>query len=218
MVDDGDRIVALEHAQVVVPKQVVERSPALPDYRRRHFLQHDELRMAVGEARAREPAFVDQGMDVGEPFGSRRVDAVLPGFRDRCDLALAEIGEGADVVGRVDDDFLALERRVEVRYDPNPPGVADPERLGRGAVLAACAEGTVLELLGRCLLRRRQPGTRPPGAARCEDDSPTRQRVFADLRQLGGLLRPASRNGLKSSIGSGRMIVEERSELISSIV
>jgi hypothetical protein len=126
LVDDGDGVVALEHAQVLVPKQVVERSPVLRDYGRRHFLQHDELRMAVGEARAREPAFVDQGMDVGESFGSRGVDAVLPGFRDRFDLALAEIGEGADVLRRVDDDFLALERRVEVRDDPNPPGVPDP--------------------------------------------------------------------------------------------
>ncbi len=147
--------VAFEHVQVVVPAQLAERSAILRGYRRRHFLQHDELRVAVGEARACEPALVDQGMDVAEPFGSRRVDAVLPGFGDRLDLAFAEIREGADVVGRMDDDLLALERRVEVRDDPDPPGIPDAEGLGRRAILAAGAEGTTLELLGRRLLRRR---------------------------------------------------------------
>jgi hypothetical protein len=123
------------------------------------------------------------------------------------------------VLGGVDDDLLSLEGRVEIGNDADAPRVvAEAQNLRRGAVLASAAERARLELLVRRWIDRRQPRARPAAAARRDYDSATRERVFSDVRQLGGRVRPASRNGLNSSIGSGRMIVEERSELISSMV
>ena len=55
-------------------------------------------------------------------------------------------------------------------------------------------------------------------AAGRDHDPATRQRVFADLGQLPESRRSRSSRGLTRSIGSGRISVEERSELISSIV
>ena len=68
------------------------------------------------------------------------------------------------VVGPVDDDFLPLERGVEVGNDADVPSgraVTEPERLRRGAVFVACAEGTALELVlddFRCARPRRARG------------------------------------------------------------
>jgi hypothetical protein len=41
----------------------------------------------------------------------------------------------------VDDDLLAVERRVEVRDDADAPRLAEGQRLGRCPVLAAGVEG-----------------------------------------------------------------------------
>ena len=120
---------------------------------------------------------------------------------------------------RVDHDLLALERRVEVRHHANLPGIADPERLRRRLVFPAGVEGAAIELLGRRLGRRREPRAWTTTAAGRDHDPATRQRVFADLGQLlDSLRRSRSSRGLTRSIGSGRISVEERSELISSIV
>jgi hypothetical protein len=105
----------------------------------------DELRVAVGKAGAGQPPLVDEREHFGLP-----VHPLLPGFGDERHLRVFELGEGADMLGRVDDDLLPLERGVEVRNDPNSPGVTDPKRLGRRSVLTAGAEGATLELILRC--------------------------------------------------------------------
>jgi hypothetical protein len=122
------------------------------------------------------------------------------------------------VFRRVDDDLLPLEGRVEVRHDADLPGVAEPQRLRRRPVLTAAAEGTALELVRGRRPDLRQPGARPLAPPGRDQDAPPGERILADLGQGLELPSPVSKNGRKSSIGSGRMIVEERSELISSIV
>jgi hypothetical protein len=116
----------------------------------------------------------------------------------------------------VDHDLLALERRIEVRDDAYLPRVADPEGLRRGSILAAGVERAALELLRRCGLELRQPGARAVAAARREDDPAAGERILDDLRQR--LPSPRLSSEVKSSIGSGKITVEVRSELISSIV
>src|SRR5215210_754840 len=179
-------------------------------------LRPDELRMAVGETGAGEPALVDQR----EHRAALAVDAAVPGVRDEYDLGVVEFRERTHVLGRMDDNLLPLEGRVQVRDDANAPRVvSESQHFRRCPVLAPAAEGAALELLVRRWLDFGKPRAGAVAAAGRKDDPATRQRVFADVGQLGGLvLRPASRNGLNSSIGSGRMIVDERSELISSIV
>jgi hypothetical protein len=72
------------------------------------------------------------------------------------------------------DDLLPRERRIEVRHDANPPRIADEQRLGRRAVLAAPAERALRELLlrrrielglrrSRTLRPRRSDGDAPAG-------------------------------------------------------
>jgi hypothetical protein len=116
----------------------------------------------------------------------------------------------------VDDDLLALERRIEVRDDADLPRVAEPEGLRRGAVLAAGVERAALELLAGRRLELREPGAGSVAAPRGEDDAPAGERILEYLGQR--LLSPRLTSELKSSIGSGKITVEVRSELISSIV
>jgi hypothetical protein len=122
------------------------------------------------------------------------------------------------VLRGVDDDLLAVERGVEVRDDADAPGVAEPKCLRGRAVLAAGAEGAALELLLGRRLDLRQPGAGTVTAARGEDDLPTREWVYVEVDQLPGSRRSSSSRGLTRSIGSGRISVDDRSELISSIV
>ena len=164
---------------------------------------------------------------VADPTG---FEAGGPSGRNCTELVVVQLGEGANVAGAVDDHLLVLERRVEVGHDADkpagrvglPPRGRDREHLGRRAVLASLAERAALELFWR---RRRlrvdvlRPG--PLCALRRDDDDPAGDRIAPEVRrrQLGDPPPPPMfRNGLKSSIGSGRMIVDERSELISSIV
>jgi hypothetical protein len=79
----------------------------------------------------------------------------------------------------MDDDLLPLEGGIEVRYDAYRPfcSAADAERLGRGAVLAALAEGALVELgLGR-FVDQTCSGTRPAAPVRRDGDEPPRERV-----------------------------------------
>src|SRR5919109_3155054 len=169
--------------------------------------------MTVGQARAGEPPLVDE-----REHGALAGHAVEPGFGDELDLGVVKIREGPDMVGRVDHDLLALERRVEVWHHPDAPRVADPQRLGRRSILSSGAERAPVQLLLGCRFDLRQPGARPVAARGREDDTAARQRVDPDVGQVRGSPRAASISGRKSSIGSGRMIVDDRSELISSIV
>jgi hypothetical protein len=50
-----------------------------------------------------------------------RVPSPGPGLRDERDLVIGQFGERPHVRGRVDDHLLTLERRVEVRDDPDAP-------------------------------------------------------------------------------------------------
>ena len=170
------------------------------------------------KAGAGQTALVDQCVDVLEAFVERGLDSLLPGLGDERDLHVREVREGANVLRRVDHDLLTLERRVEVRHHAHPPGIADPECLRRRLVFPAGVEGAAVELLGRGLGRGWEPRARTTTAAGRHHDPASGQRVFADLGQLLESRRSRSSRGLTRSIGSGRISVEERSELISSIV
>jgi hypothetical protein len=167
----------------------------------------------VRQAGPGEPALVEEG-DCAAVVVPRR-----PGLGDEPDLIVVELGERADVIRGVDDDLLALEGGVEVRDDADSPRVvAEAQDLRRSAVLAAGAERTAFELLLGRWLDLRQPGAGTVPAARGEDDLPTREWVYVKLDQLPGSRRSSSSRGLTRSIGSGRISVDDRSELISSIV
>ncbi|MGH3051729.1 MAG: hypothetical protein ACRDM8_02075 [Gaiellaceae bacterium] len=123
----------------------------------------------------------------------------------------------------VHDDLLALEGGEEVRDDADLPAggvriawlLGDRERLRRCALFAALAEGAGVELL---LSRRLEGGTlcaRPLGPLGSDDDESARERVAA---KAAGQPPSLPMSGRKSSSGKGRMMVEERSELISSMV
>src|SRR5918997_4413160 len=99
--------------------------------------------MTVWKARAGEPTFVDEGEDAVFGFA----DARLPRLRHKGELLVAELGEGADEVRRVDHHLLPLERGIEVRNDAHAPRIPDPKHFRRRPVLAAGAEGTRLEFL-----------------------------------------------------------------------
>jgi hypothetical protein len=89
----------------------------------------------------------------------------------------------------VDDDLLAVERRVEIRDDADLParGVGLPIRrrnrkdLGRGAVLPALAERAAVELFGTLLLDLSSFGARALRSRRRDDDRPPRDRVSPDF-------------------------------------
>src|ERR671922_1854425 len=169
--------------------------------------------MTVWQARTRETPLVDE-----REHGAVAGHSLQPGFGDELDLSIVQVREGAEVVGSVDHDLLALERRVEVGHHPDPPRVADPQRLGRCPVLPTGTERAPLQLLLGRGFDLRQPGAGPVASRRREDDTAARQQVEPNLGQVPGPPRAASISGRKSSIGSGRMIVDDRSELISSIV
>jgi hypothetical protein len=140
----------------------------------------DQLRVAVRKAGSRQPTFVDERERRAADIGA----TLLPGVGDGADLLVIEVGKEADVIRRVDDDLLSLEGRVEVWDDPDAPGVANPQGLGRSTVLAAGTEGTRLELGVRGRLDFRQPSTRPIPAPGREQDAPTGERVVMERRQL----------------------------------
>src|SRR5919204_3393097 len=169
--------------------------------------------MTVWQARTRETPLVDE-----REHGAVAGHSLEPGFGDELDLSIVQVHEGAEVVGSVDHDFLALEGRVEVGHHPDAPRVADSQRLGRCPVLPPGTERAPLQLLLGRGFDLRQPRAGPVASRRREDDTAARQQVEPNVGQVPGPPRAASIRGRKSSIGSGRVIVDDRSELISSIV
>ncbi|HMI99436.1 MAG TPA: hypothetical protein VK488_06360 [Gaiellaceae bacterium] len=81
----------------------------------------------------------------------------------------------------MDDDLLVVERGVEVGDDADLPagrvGLAarrrDREGLGRRAILASCAERTLLELLGGRRRDRFPLRSGPPRPRRRDGDEPS---------------------------------------------
>jgi hypothetical protein len=133
-------------------------------------------------------------------------------------VGVVEIAERADVLARVDDDLLPVERRVEVRDDADLPRLSEPERLRGRPILPTAAERTALELFLRCWLELREPGAGAVPASGREDDPPAAERIDAEVGQLRPESPLDSMTARKSSIGSGRTRVELRSEVISSMV
>ena len=120
----------------------------------------------------------------------------------------------------VDDDLLALERRVEVRDDAHRPplgALRQPQRLGRRAVLAAEAERARVELFSRRGLERRAAGAGPAGAAGRDDDGAARLRVVQQAAAQPAPVRSCM-NGVSRSIGAGNTIVVACDEPSSSSV
>ena len=158
----------------------------------------------MGQACTRGLAFVQQGVHVA--LGAAR--AQPPGFGDALELLVLQLADRPDVTGRVDDDLLPLERRVQVRDDAHAPRTLERQSqgLGRRAVLASLAERAGGELLRSRRLDRADRRSRPAGACGRDDDQSPRDRVAAELAAQG--LEPAfSRKGLKRSIGAGKTIV-----------
>jgi hypothetical protein len=102
----------------------------------------------------------------------------------RGQLLRVEVGNRAEVLGRVHDDLVPGKGGVEVRHDADLPVAPrrQAEHLGRGAVLTTAAERARLELVrgGRRLEMGERAG--PLATRRRGDDQATRQRVTLRLR------------------------------------
>jgi hypothetical protein len=178
-VGDGDDSVSLGDQEVATIEEVGNLRLVFVCDRGRWATQPDQLGVAVRQARAGELALVEEGVRL--PFGSTAVPCRAHGL----DVLVVELGEGADVLGGVNDDLLPLEGRVEVRHDTHEPrALSEPQHLRRSAILAAPAEWTPFELLVGRGLALRQPRPGPGRPSGCNHDAATRQRVFADLGQL----------------------------------
>ena len=191
----------------------------------------------AGYCRASAP----RGGDVRE-FVRRKAGNAQDMTRDVDDNLLAAPG-GKDLERSL---WRRLRRRVEkrgkeVREDAHAPPrpvlgalvAGDRERLWRSLDLVSLTERAVARIVGEPSARRR---SRSPAAGRSDDDQTAGDRVPADVRDGlvqdsgvagpgdgsgaagGATCRGVSRNGFKISIGSGRIIVDVRSEDISRIV
>jgi hypothetical protein len=127
----------------------------------------------------------------------------------------------------VNDDLLPFEGGVQVWHHAHLPAGSvrlaprgKREGLGRRPVLAAFVEGTALQLLGGFRIGLWLRGAGPVGSSGRDDDLAAGERVGAevDSQVPSPPPRAAWTRGPINSIGSGRMSVEVRSELISSIV
>src|SRR5215204_3402982 len=118
----------------------------------------------------------------------------------------------------MDDDLLALERGVEIWDDADGPGpvLGQDERLRGRPILAARAERARLQLVGGRVVDHLQERPGPARAAGCDYDRPARERIAQN--RVAQPCFPRSSSGPISSSGNGRISVEVRSELISSIV
>ena len=141
-------------------------------------MEPDELGVRVRQAAAGVAALVDQGVDVGKPVVSRRRGPLLPGLGHEPELVGRELGDRAQVLRGVDDDFLAIQRGVQIRDDPDLPRVADPEGLRRGAVLVPRAERAALELVAA-----RPSCSGAMGSPRCDRHESSGNGVAAQLRR-----------------------------------
>jgi hypothetical protein len=176
VVDGGDGASALTDDELRA-EQLRDALRRLPFDLWRRLVEPHELRVRVREAGAGGAPLVDERVEVAEPVLLARQPAERPRLGDQPDLVVVEVGERANVVGRVDDDLLARERRIEVRDDADAPaGAVAPgltpecQCLGRRSVLAPFAERARVELLGRRFSDPLAAGARPASAIRRDDD------------------------------------------------
>ena len=133
---------------------------------------------------------------------------------------------------------LRRKRRELVRDDPDEPagrvgsplGRSERERLRGRAVFVALAERAARNVCIGPVTWSRPWGAGPARAKRRDDHPPAGEGVAPELSPLGIVQPPSfdrsrplarspiSISGRTRSSGSGRMIIDERSELISSIV
>jgi len=196
------------------------------------LFQPRELRVTVSEAGAGLAPLVQQRVDVGEACCTGGPRPLAPGQRDPGDLVVAQVGEGANVTRRRDDDLVVLEDGVEIGDDADRPAgrvrlaAAGPkgEGLRWRPLLAAVAERTGKELVFRREVEvRPRIRSRPPCSVRRNDDPLTGDGVLAKLRFPRGQLEAPppfffSRKGLSRSIGAGKTIVVDCDEPSSSSV
>jgi hypothetical protein len=177
----------------------------------------------VGKARTGLPPLVHERVEIREALQACRLRTVAPGLRDTAELVFVQFGEAPCVPRNVHDDLLALESGEEIWDHAHLPAggvriawlLGDREGLRRRTLFAPGAEGAGLELLLSRWLEGGTLGSRAPGALGSDDDESTRERVAAKVAAQRSF---PPMKGRKSSIGTGRMIVEDRSELISSMV
>src|SRR3954453_23760447 len=131
-----------------------------------------------------------------------------PCIRDQLRLVALELGERAHVAPAVDDDFLTLERRIQLgHHAPAPVAVLrEHERLWRRHVLVPRAERARLELLRRRRFERRACGSGTLRSSRSDHCDPARLGLAA---KLAAQLPPVafSMKGAMRSIGAGKTIV-----------
>jgi hypothetical protein len=127
----------------------------------------------------------------------------------------------------MDDHLLTVEGGVEVRDDADLPagGVRlapfwEREGLGRRPIFATFVEGTALEFFRGLWFGLWLRSAGPVGSPGGDDDLAAGERVDAEVDCQPPSPPPPARwrSGPISSIGSGRISVDVRSELISSIV
>jgi hypothetical protein len=86
------------------------------------------------------------------------------------------------------DDLLVVERRVEIREDPDRPpiGAADPVCLRRCPVFTAGAERAFVELRLGCLLDQAERSSRASAAVRGDRDEAPREWVSSKIQRGRG--------------------------------
>jgi len=171
----------------------------------------------VRQRRACVASFVDECVEIAVGHGA---SAPAPCLRYEGELFVRELRDGSHVPWGVDGDLLPRECGLEIRHDADLPWIADAERLGRCPVLPAGAERARVQLFGCLGLDQCAPGAGTGGAVWGDGDEAARDRVATQVGQLPSFLPPPapSRNGLISSMGAGKTMVEAFEEPISSSV
>ena len=180
------------------------------------------------QARAGLAALVDAARERSEALG--RVPPrprAAPGLGDERRARVVQLGERADMSRRVDDDLLALERRVEVRARPGPTSPACPARGRRAArrPRAACcssrpsqngqlssSSGATGSSRGPALRRGAGPGGRdePPERGPRSGRGAAPAQIGVALGSRGTAVRGRSAPGRRSSSTAGDAELDQR--------
>ena len=178
--EERDAVPLRDHAlggRPLVGEQRTEpaRLPRLRCERRRRLAEPDELRVGVRQARARDPAFVDERVQVARSPRPRAARARPPRLGDEREPSSASSANERTWRRRMDDDLLPLERGVEVRDDAHLPAGRDARSVSGGVRSSRPAQnGQRLELLRRRRLELGHADAGPPRAARRDDGQAAR--------------------------------------------